>query len=144
MPIALIFSLIEEGLVDGLRIDHVDGLLDPKGYLETLRATSPRPIYLIVEKILAPHERLRADWPIDGTTGYEVGAQLTRRADAGRRPRRRLPRPIADFVGRRRPTRSRKPIAANCASWTTNWPPNCRRWRGRFAAIAWSVRATAT
>lgn len=75
---ALIFSLIAEGLVDGLRIDHVDGLLDPKGYLEALRAGCPRPVYLYIEKILAPHERLRADWPVEGTTGYEVGAELTR------------------------------------------------------------------
>jgi len=74
----LIFALVEEGLVDGLRIDHVDGLLDPKNYLETLRAKCPRPIYLIVEKILAPHEQLRPDWPVDGTTGYEFGAMLTR------------------------------------------------------------------
>ncbi|MDB5612842.1 MAG: (1-_4)-alpha-D-glucan 1-alpha-D-glucosylmutase, partial [Devosia sp.] len=44
----MIFQLIEEGLVQGLRIDHVDGLLDPKGYLETLRAKSPRPIYLAI------------------------------------------------------------------------------------------------
>ncbi len=75
---ALIFSLIAEGLVDGLRIDHVDGLLDPLAYLKTLRRKSPRPIYLAVEKILAPHEYLRRDWPIEGTTGYEVGADLTR------------------------------------------------------------------
>lgn len=74
----LIFSLIEEGLVAGLRIDHVDGLRDPTGYLQTLRAKSPRPIYLAVEKILAPHEYLRADWPVEGTTGYEIGADLTR------------------------------------------------------------------
>ena len=74
----LIFQLIDEGLVQGLRIDHVDGLLDPKGYLETLRAKSPKPIYLAIEKILAPHERLRPDWPVDGTTGYEFGALLTR------------------------------------------------------------------
>lgn len=74
----MIFSLIEEGLVDGLRIDHVDGLLDPKGYLETLQAKSPREIYLVIEKILAPHEQLRDDWPVDGTTGYEFGAELTR------------------------------------------------------------------
>lgn len=73
-----IFALIEEGLIDGLRIDHIDGLLDPPGYLRMLRAKSPRPIYLTVEKILAPHEYLRADWPVDGTTGYEAGAQLTR------------------------------------------------------------------
>lgn len=74
----LIFDLIGEGLVDGLRIDHVDGLLDPKAYMETLQAKAPRPIYLAIEKILAPHEQLRADWPVDGTTGYEFGAQLTR------------------------------------------------------------------
>jgi (1->4)-alpha-D-glucan 1-alpha-D-glucosylmutase len=81
----LTFSLIEEGLVQGLRIDHVDGLLDPTGYLETLRRKAPRPIHLVVEKILAPHEPLPARWPVEGTTGYEVGAQLTRllvRSDA--------------------------------------------------------------
>jgi (1->4)-alpha-D-glucan 1-alpha-D-glucosylmutase len=75
---ALTFQLIEEGLVDGLRIDHIDGLRDPQGYLERLREKSPRPVYLLVEKILAPHEYLPDAWPIDGTTGYEVGAQLTR------------------------------------------------------------------
>lgn len=75
---ALIFSLISEGLIEGLRIDHVDGLLDPLGYLKALRTKSPRPIYLAVEKILAPHEYIRADWPVEGTTGYEVGADLTR------------------------------------------------------------------
>jgi len=75
---ALIFQLIEEGLVDGLRIDHVDGLWDPKDYLDRLRASSPRPLWLLVEKILAGHERLPASWPVDGTTGYEVGTLLTR------------------------------------------------------------------
>lgn len=74
----LIFSLIADGLVDGLRIDHIDGLLDPKGYLDKLRQHAPRAIYLVVEKILAPHEQLRVDWLVDGTTGYEIGAQLTR------------------------------------------------------------------
>lgn len=75
---SLIFALIAEGLIDGMRIDHIDGLRDPQNYLETLRAKAPRPLYLVVEKILAPHEYLRRDWPVDGTTGYEVGAQLTR------------------------------------------------------------------
>ncbi|HTM76181.1 MAG TPA: malto-oligosyltrehalose synthase, partial [Devosia sp.] len=74
---ALIFQLIGEGLVDGLRIDHIDGLHDPKAYLRKLRAQSPRPIYLVVEKILAPHEQLRTDWAVDGTTGYEFSAHLT-------------------------------------------------------------------
>src|SRR5208337_5423249 len=55
----------------GLRIDHVDGLFDPKSYLTALRERVERPFYLVVEKILAPHERLRADWPVEGTTGYD-------------------------------------------------------------------------
>ncbi|HEV7344476.1 MAG TPA: malto-oligosyltrehalose synthase [Devosia sp.] len=75
---ALILSLADEGLVDGIRLDHIDGLLDPKGYLETLHERLPHSTYLVVEKILAPHEPLRSDWPVDGTTGYEVGTQLTR------------------------------------------------------------------
>jgi (1->4)-alpha-D-glucan 1-alpha-D-glucosylmutase len=74
---ALIFQLIDEGLVDGLRIDHIDGLRDPKAYALKLREKSPRPIYLVVEKILAPHEQLRSDWEVDGTTGYEFSTHLT-------------------------------------------------------------------
>ncbi len=77
----LVSRYLRDGTVDGLRIDHIDGLLDPKGYLERLRARAParpgqEPFYLVVEKILAPHEPLRADWPVDGTTGYEVTNQL--------------------------------------------------------------------
>jgi (1->4)-alpha-D-glucan 1-alpha-D-glucosylmutase len=67
----LVFELLRDGSLDGLRIDHVDGLLDPKGYLLRLRERAPRPFYLVVEKILAHHEALRADWPVEGTTGYE-------------------------------------------------------------------------
>ena len=70
----LVFRLLENTTLDGLRIDHVDGLLDPKGYLERLRAhrspDAPQ-FYLVVEKILSSHESLREDWPVDGTTGYE-------------------------------------------------------------------------
>src|SRR5580658_919616 len=68
---ARIFRMIENGEIDGLRIDHIDGLFDPKAYLEALRAGAKRPFYLIVEKILAPHEALRAGWPVEGTTGYD-------------------------------------------------------------------------
>lgn len=68
---ALIFQLVDEGLVQGLRIDHIDGLADPKAYCLALRQKCPRPIYLTVEKILADHEFLRPDWQVDGTTGYE-------------------------------------------------------------------------
>jgi (1->4)-alpha-D-glucan 1-alpha-D-glucosylmutase len=67
----LVLALIAGGTLDGLRIDHVDGLLDPRAYLDRLRARASRPIYLVVEKILAHHEALREDWPVDGTTGYE-------------------------------------------------------------------------
>ena len=74
---ALTFRLVEEGLVDGLRIDHIDGLYDPEAYCLTLRRKCPRPIYLLVEKILAPHELLRSSWNVDGTTGYEFSATVT-------------------------------------------------------------------
>jgi (1->4)-alpha-D-glucan 1-alpha-D-glucosylmutase len=72
----LIFELIADGTLDGLRIDHVDGLLNPREYLKQL-CTHPsiagrnEPFYLVVEKILAHHETLRYGWPVDGTTGYE-------------------------------------------------------------------------
>ncbi|MBV8507303.1 MAG: malto-oligosyltrehalose synthase, partial [Alphaproteobacteria bacterium] len=67
----LAFELLRDGVLDGLRIDHIDGLLDPKGYLLRLREHAPTPFYLVVEKILARHEALREDWPVEGTTGYE-------------------------------------------------------------------------
>ncbi|ACK52281.1 malto-oligosyltrehalose synthase [Methylocella silvestris BL2] len=68
---ARVLPMIEEGVIDGLRIDHIDGLLDPKAYLDRLRASVERPFYLVVEKILAPYEALRDDWQVDGTTGYD-------------------------------------------------------------------------
>jgi (1->4)-alpha-D-glucan 1-alpha-D-glucosylmutase len=68
---ARIFRMMESGEIDGLRIDHIDGLFDPKAYLEALRAGAPAPFYLVIEKILASHESLRADWPVEGTTGYD-------------------------------------------------------------------------
>jgi (1->4)-alpha-D-glucan 1-alpha-D-glucosylmutase len=73
-----VLEWIRDGSVDGLRIDHVDGLQDPKAYLLRLRAqmqvaAGDRRPYLVVEKILAPHERLRPEWPVNGTTGYDFG-----------------------------------------------------------------------
>jgi (1->4)-alpha-D-glucan 1-alpha-D-glucosylmutase len=67
----LVLDLVADGTLDGIRIDHIDGLVDPKGYCIRLREKAPKPFYLVVEKILAHHERLREDWPIEGTTGYE-------------------------------------------------------------------------
>ena len=80
---ARILAWVADGTLDGLRVDHIDGLLDPRAYLERLRAAvsvarpddgasdgaSVFPIF--VEKILSPGERLRDDWPVQGTTGYE-------------------------------------------------------------------------
>ena len=66
-----VLEKIGDGTLDGLRIDHIDGLLDPKSYCVRLREKAARPFYLVVEKILARHEHLREDWPIEGTTGYE-------------------------------------------------------------------------
>jgi len=67
----LVLELVRSGAVDGLRIDHVDGLADPAAYLRRLRAVIGQDVYLVVEKILEGDETLPSDWPIDGTTGYE-------------------------------------------------------------------------
>ena len=86
---AKLFELIERGLVDGLRIDHIDGLADPRGYCRKLRrrvegllarrplnaALEHFPIY--VEKILGVDEHLHRDWLTDGTTGYEFMNQVS-------------------------------------------------------------------
>jgi (1->4)-alpha-D-glucan 1-alpha-D-glucosylmutase len=64
----LALRLVREGVVDGLRIDHPDGLADPAGYLRRLRSEGVERVW--VEKILDPGEALR-DWPVEGTVGYE-------------------------------------------------------------------------
>ena len=86
---AKLFELIRRGLVDGLRIDHIDGLADPRGYCRKLRrrvtallaerpmaaALDHLPIY--VEKILGSEEHLHLDWQIDGSTGYDFMNQVS-------------------------------------------------------------------
>lgn len=68
---ATVLRLLREGVVDGLRVDHPDGLADPGTYLRRLdRATGGR--WTVVEKILTGAERLPADWPVAGTTGYDA------------------------------------------------------------------------
>jgi (1->4)-alpha-D-glucan 1-alpha-D-glucosylmutase len=88
-----VFELLGAGKLDGLRIDHPDGLYDPKGYFRHLCRTMPLPdeaasgapdetgrhsppAYLVVEKILAAYEHLPQDWPVDGTTGYDFANTL--------------------------------------------------------------------
>lgn len=68
---ALIKQLTEDGLFQGLRIDHIDGLFDPSAYLNKLREHVGSKTYIIVEKILGEAEDLPSLWPIQGTTGYE-------------------------------------------------------------------------
>ncbi len=65
----LILELIRDGKVNGLRIDHPDGLFNPAKYFEQLQAGSR--VYLVVEKILSGDEPLPAEWPVHGTTGYD-------------------------------------------------------------------------
>ncbi|MGE3076387.1 MAG: malto-oligosyltrehalose synthase [Dehalococcoidia bacterium] len=67
---SLVRELVAGGLVSGLRVDHVDGLYDPAGYLARLAGFAGEPS-IWVEKILAPGEELPPHWPIDGTSGYE-------------------------------------------------------------------------
>jgi (1->4)-alpha-D-glucan 1-alpha-D-glucosylmutase len=62
---------VDEGDVDGLRVDHPDGLTDPAGYLQRLREHAPDS-WILVEKILEPGEKLPASWPVAGTTGYDA------------------------------------------------------------------------
>jgi (1->4)-alpha-D-glucan 1-alpha-D-glucosylmutase len=75
-------DLLRQGLIDGVRIDHVDGLVDPARYCRQLRgslehaSSGDRP-YIVVEKILATGEPLALDWGIDGTTGYDFMREVT-------------------------------------------------------------------
>ena len=73
---ALVFRLHEEGLIDGVRIDHIDGLADPAAYCRNLRDRLGPEAYIVIEKILAPGEALAEGWRIDGTTGYDFMEQL--------------------------------------------------------------------
>ena len=74
---ALILKLVAEGKIDGLRIDHIDGLYDPAEYLSRLRERAPY-IYLVVEKILESDEELPVSWPCQGTSGYDFLGMVQR------------------------------------------------------------------
>lgn len=88
---ALIARLIGEGAIDGVRVDHVDGLRDPRTYLDRLAALfpgAPAPPPIWVEKILEPGERLPADWPVAGETGYAALGLIDRVLMDGRQEAR--------------------------------------------------------
>ncbi|MER5933024.1 malto-oligosyltrehalose synthase [Streptomyces sp. NPDC002054] len=69
---AKVLELVRDGVLVGLRIDHVDGLADPEGYLRRLRGAVGGGCWVVVEKILAREERLPGTWPVAGTTGYDA------------------------------------------------------------------------
>lgn len=109
----LVFALISKGWVDGLRIDHPDGLYDPFAYLERLQrmigtgtvpgsadAQGREPFYVVVEKILAPFENLPDNWPVAGTTGYDFLNQLNGLFVHGG-AKKKMSTTYSNFVGRR-------------------------------------------
>ncbi len=97
----MVLRWLAAGVIDGLRIDHPDGLRDPEQYLRRLQDAAPG-AWVVVEKILAPGEELPASWPVAGTTGYEflnlLGGLFV--DPAGEAPMTRL---YADFAGETRP-----------------------------------------
>ena len=106
----LVGRLIADGRLQGLRLDHVDGLFDPRGYCRQLQAfagdrmaqpdagRAARPFYIVVEKILARHEGLPDDWPVAGTTGYEF-TNLVNGIFVDPGGKRGLERAYAEFIG---------------------------------------------
>jgi (1->4)-alpha-D-glucan 1-alpha-D-glucosylmutase len=105
----LIGTLWEERKLSGLRVDHIDGLRDPKAYLQWLQQTFRGPKdtepYVLVEKILAPHENVPSDWPVAGTTGYEYLNKLNG-VFVDPDGHRRLDAVYAEFTGRTDPFRT--------------------------------------
>lgn len=94
---ALILQWLEEGILDGLRVDHPDGLRDPEQYFDRLHSACPR-AWIVAEKILEPGEELPQTWPIAGTSGYDFMYRVNNLlADpAGEQP---LTRIYAHFTG---------------------------------------------
>jgi (1->4)-alpha-D-glucan 1-alpha-D-glucosylmutase len=66
----LVVELVNSGAVEALRVDHPDGLFDPKEYFRKLQEACARPVYLVIEKIVAPFENVPREWAVHGTTGY--------------------------------------------------------------------------
>jgi len=136
----LALALVRDGLVDGLRVDHPDGLADPAGYLERLRAGGAEHVW--VEKILDPGEQLR-DWPVEGTVGYEfacdVGALFV--DPAGERPMTRLweqlsgdARPFGDWAAQAKAEQVRTTFAPD-VEWLRRLWPGVERLEEALAAL---------
>jgi (1->4)-alpha-D-glucan 1-alpha-D-glucosylmutase len=70
-----LLKLFRAGHIQGIRVDHVDGLYNPRDYLHRLRSGAPE-AWIVVEKILHPDEHLPSDWPVEGTTGYDFSFEI--------------------------------------------------------------------
>jgi (1->4)-alpha-D-glucan 1-alpha-D-glucosylmutase len=99
---ARVLEMAAAGVLDGVRIDHVDGLAAPGTYLRRLRGRLGQGAPILVEKILGPEEALAADWPVQGTTGYDfafwLNALFVQRENAAR-----FSAVYESFTGRREP-----------------------------------------
>jgi (1->4)-alpha-D-glucan 1-alpha-D-glucosylmutase len=120
-----VLELVDDGLVDGLRVDHVDGLANPREYLERLRDRGAGHVW--VEKILEPGEELRP-WPVEGTTGYEflndvLGIFVDPAAEAP------LTELYAEVTGERRPF-AEIAAEAKLEQARTDFRPEVERLRG--------------
>ena len=134
-------------LVDGLRIDHPDGLRDPAKYLDDL-AELTGGAYVLVEKILEPGERLPDSWATAGTTGYDALALVDRvltdpageaAARGARGPAARRPRRLAGDDPRHQ---ARTSPRSRCWPRPGGSPASCGRcWRNRRSRTSWSTRS---
>ena len=124
----LALTLLRQGLVDGLRVDHPDGLADPAGYLRRLRDAGVEHVW--VEKILDPGERLR-DWPVEGTVGYEFACDVCALFvdPAGERPLTELwtelcgdPRPFGEWAAAAKLEQARTTFAPDVDRLRRLWP----------------------
>ncbi|HMD58067.1 MAG TPA: malto-oligosyltrehalose synthase [Solirubrobacteraceae bacterium] len=119
-----VLQLVREGLVDGLRIDHIDGLADPSGYLHRLRQEGVAQLW--VEKILQTNEALR-DWPVEGTVGYEFLNDVTA-LFVDQWEEERLTELYAEFTGDQR-SFSDVALGAQLEQATTTFQPEVERLR---------------
>jgi (1->4)-alpha-D-glucan 1-alpha-D-glucosylmutase len=135
----LVLDLVERGDLDGLRVDHIDGLRDPEGYLTQLRSWCPRS-YVVVEKILEPGEELPSTWPIEGTTGYDflgsVGGLFV--DPAGERPLTDLYQEFTGIVEDLDDLKREKKVLA----MTTELAADVERLTELFAAVSEDHRET--
>ncbi len=140
----LVLELIGSGALDGLRIDHADGLYDPLGYFRRLTARiaqataaagASRSVYLVAEKITASFERLPADWPLHGETGYHFANVVN--SAAGRHRQQGSHGPDLPILHRRAAPLAgdglRVPACGCCASRS---PPSSTRPTNLLARIA--------